>query len=338
MPPGREDVRMSQPPAAVTRREMILRTGIAIVALSLAGCASIERRKTRRVLFFSKSSVYEHSVIHRNGNDLSFAEKILVELGPKHGVEFTFSKDGSLFDPDYVKQFDAFCFYTCDNPMVVGKDGFPAMTPMGKAALLEAINGGKGFVGIHSASDTFHSNLAEDDKTREHLSRYKTYGAGADDFTKMLGGEFIVHAKQQKAKARVIDNRFPGFEHAGTEIEWMEEWYSLKEFAKDLHVLLVQETDGMAGEPYKRPPYPNTWARMFGKGRVFYTALGHREDTWTNPLFQQMLFGGIAWAVGDIDADITPNLEQVTPQCDIIPPVMPVAPSKNPSNTAPAKT
>ena len=318
---------------------MIIRAGIALAGVGLAGGALAEdaKPKAKRVLFFSKSSVYEHSVIHRNGSELSFAEKILADLGPKRGIEFAFSKDGSLFNPDYLKQFDAFCFYTCDNPMIVGKDGFPAMTPAGKTALLEAVRQGKGFVGVHSASDTFHSNLAEDDKTREHVSRYKNYGAEADDFTKMLGGEFIIHAKQQKAKVRVIDNGFPGFKNAGNELEWMEEWYSLKEFAGDLHVLLVQETEGMTGEPYRRPPYPNTWARMFGRGRVFYTALGHREDTWTNPLFQDMLFGGIAWAVGDVEADITPNIDQVTPHAEVIPPVMPAGAPKAPA-AAPAKT
>jgi len=304
---------------------MIRRSAIALAVLGLTGGAATEApAKPRRVLFFSKSSHYQHSVIKRTDKEsLSFAEKILADLGPKHGIDFTFSKDGSLFNPEYLASFDAFCFYSCDSPLVVGIDGFPAMTPAGKTALLEAVKGGKGFVGMHSTSDTFHSNMAEDDKTKEHLSRYKTYGDEVDDFTKMLGGEFIVHGKQQTAKARVIDRAFPGFEKAGAEIELMEEWYSLKEFSKDLHVLLVQETEGMTGEPYRRPPYPNTWARMHGKGRVFYTALGHREDVWTNPLFQGILFGGLAWALGEVEADVTPNLEKVAPGYATIPPVPP---------------
>ena len=129
----------------------------------------------------------------------------------------------------------------------------------------------------------------------------------------MLGGEFIVHGRQQKAKLRVADGKFPGLQNAGAEFELMDEWYSLKEFADNLHVLLVQETADMEGAPYQRPPYPSTWARMHGRGRVFYTAMGHRKDVWTNPLFQEILFGGIAWAVRNVDADVTPNLEKVTP-------------------------
>lgn len=303
---------------------MILRTGVAVAGLALAGGCAWPKpdggMKTKRVLFFSKTSGYEHSVVKRKGDELSFAEKILAELGPKHGIEFTFSKDGSLFTPEYLAQFDAYHFYSCADITLVGTDKFPAMTPAGKAALYAAVKGGKGFIGTHSASDTFHSNPTEDEKTRSHLSRYQNYGAQADEYVRMLGGEFILHGKQQKAKMRVADGKFPGLKNAGSEFELMEEWYSLKEFADNLHVLLVQETDGMEGAPYQRPAYPSTWARLHGKGRVFYTAMGHREDVWTNPLFQEILFGGIAWAVRNVDADVRPNISKVTPHCAELPP------------------
>jgi uncharacterized protein len=107
----------------------------------------------------------------------------------------------------------------------------------------------------------------------------------------------------------------------------MDEWYSLTDFSKDLHVLLVQETEGMIGVPYKRPPYPATWARKDGAGRVFYTSMGHREDTWTNPKFQQILLGALAWATGNVEADVTPNIESVTPDAWKLPPVSPPVPS-----------
>jgi type 1 glutamine amidotransferase len=56
-----------------------------------------------------------------------------------------------------------------------------------------------------------------------------------------------------------------------------------------------------------------TWAHPYGKGRVFYTALGHREDVWTNPLFQDLLLGGLGWAAGNVKATLTPNLKTATP-------------------------
>ncbi|MEI6862357.1 MAG: ThuA domain-containing protein, partial [Verrucomicrobiota bacterium] len=61
---------------------------------------------------------------------------------------------------------------------------------------------------------------------------------------------------------------------------------------------------------------PSTWARMQGKGRVFYTSMGHRDDVWTNPAFQSVLLGGINWATGRVDADVTPNLDKVAPKAN----------------------
>jgi type 1 glutamine amidotransferase len=75
----------------------------------------------------------------------------------------------------------------------------------------------------------------------------------------------------------------------------------------------------MEGSHYDRPPYPSTWVRMFGKGRVFVTSLGHREDVWTNPLFQSILNGGIQWSLGRVEADITPNMDTVTPEAGTLP-------------------
>src|ERR1051325_1147086 len=76
----------------------------------LAANADISKR---RILFFTKSSGFEHPVIKwPQGGGMSHAEKVLNELAPQHHWEFTFSKDGSLFTPDYLQQFDALFFYT----------------------------------------------------------------------------------------------------------------------------------------------------------------------------------------------------------------------------------
>jgi len=96
----------------------------------------------------------------------------------------------------------------------------------------------------------------------------------------------------------------------------MEEWYAMKNFANDLHVILVQETEGMVDACYQRPPFPATWARMQGKGRVFYTSMGHREDVWTSPIFRQVVLGGLSWILRRVDADVTLNVAQVTPKAN----------------------
>ncbi len=252
----------------------------------------------------------------------SFSDRILQKLGHKHGFEVTFSKDGSRFTPEYLEGFDVIVFYTSGDLTSEGGDGHPPMSEAGKQALLSAIRGGTGFIGLHSASDTFHTHESGAGNPPDELrfSRYQNYGEASDPFIRMLGGEFINHGPEQTARARVVNPDFPGFAGLGDTIELYEEWYSLKEFRDDLHVLLVMETAGMDGVDYERPPFPLAWARMEGLGRVYYNALGHREDVWSNPDFQSMLVGAIEWTSGQAEAEIPTNIRTVTPEADVFPP------------------
>jgi type 1 glutamine amidotransferase len=273
----------------------------------------------RKILFFSKSSGFEHSVISYKKEQPSHAERVLAEVGAANNWAFTFSKDGSLFTPTYLAQFDALFFYTTGDLCSAGTDGQPPMTPEGKQAFLDSIASGKGFIGSHSASDTFHTN----NEAKKGPERYKNFGEAADSYVKMIGGEFIKHGAQQSATMRCVDAKFPGMEKHAAGFDMHEEWYSMKDFRSDLHVLLVQETEAMKGIEYERPAFPATWARKHGAGRVFYTSMGHREDVWTNPIFQDILISGISWAVGNVEADVTPNLDRVAPGALTNPPFPP---------------
>jgi uncharacterized protein len=293
------------------------------LALSSSYAADASAAAKKKVLFFTKSSGYEHDAIKlqmRDGKP-GYAFAVLKSLGEKNNFDVVFSKDGSLFTPAYLAQFDAFVFYTtgdltlAKNNEALG-DGNPPMTAEGKAAFFKAIEGGKGFVGVHSAADTFHSPGNKNDNTPE---RHVTDGAKADPYIRLLGGEFIKHDAQQPAHQLVVDAKFPGLSAVPADFGPQEEWYSLKNFPADLHVLLVQETKDMKGPSYEREPYPSTWARMQGKGRVFYTSMGHREDVWNNPAFQAVLAGGIDWALGRVKADVKPNLAKVAPQANTLP-------------------
>jgi hypothetical protein len=280
-------------------------------AIALPLFSQITQAAPKKVLFFTKSAGFEHDMIKERDGKMSTAAKILQELGPKNNIEFTFSKDGGIFTPENIAKFDAFCFYTTGNLTDAGTDKNPPMSKEAKAAFLQAIQDGKGFVGIHSATDTFHSPGP----------RGQNDGDNADPYIKMIGGEFIIHGSQQAAHQICADKTFPGMSAVPDDFGPVEEWYSLKNFAPNLHVLLVQHTEGMKGAPYDRPDYPSTWAHMYGSGRVFYTSMGHRTDVWTNPVFQQVLGGGLRWATGQVDADVTPNLDKVAPQASTLPPV-----------------
>jgi type 1 glutamine amidotransferase len=298
----------------MNRREMLRRTGAAAVTLSLPawplGWTAPADAPKRRILMFSRSEGFEHDVVKRRGDKLSLAETLVTELGAKHGFEVECTKDGRVFVPENLAKYDGFLFETQGDLLKVkSRDDQPPMLPEGKKALLQAIASGKGFVGSHCASDTFHTPGPKfQNQPREQL----------DPYIAMIGGEFIRHGQQQRARMHVIDKNFPGFKDQ-EDFDVHEEWYSLKNFAPDLHVLLVQETTGMKGLDYERPNFPATWARLHEKGRVFYTSLGHRDDVWTNPLFHQILLGALAWSVGNVDADVLPNLQKAAPQASVLP-------------------
>jgi len=302
------------------------------LVLCLLALITSANADTKKILFFTKSSGYEHSVISWKNGQPGFAEKVLLDLGKKNGWEFTFSKDGSKFGKDYLSQFDAVFFYTTGDLCSAGTDMQPPMTPEGKQALIDYVRSGKGFIGTHSASDTFHTG----NEAKKGPDRYVNHGTNADAYVHFLGGEFIKHDKQQTANVTVVDPKFPGFENIGTNFAVMEEWYSLKDFSPDDHVLTVIDAPHMDGNDYKRPPYPNGWARMEGKGRVWYTALGHREDVWTSSLFQQILSGGIKWALGEVQAEVPPNIKEAAPGAYTNPPY--VAPPISTAVNVPAGT
>jgi len=279
------------------RREMLkLSAGLVCVSSFPFGWLRAAEGKKIKVLYYTQSAGFRHGPVTRKDGQLAFSEKVLTELGQQHGYEVVCTQDGGVFDGD-LDQYAAIALYTSGN-LTQAKEN--PMSPKGKQRFLDWVAAGGGVIGFHSATDTF-----------------RTPKDKIDPYIEMIGGEFISHGAQQKAKMRVASPKFPGADKLGKEFELMEEWYALYKFAKDLHVILVQETEEMKGQMYERPPYPATWARMHGKGRVFYTSLGHREDIWTNKeYFHPLVLGALAWATKQVDADVTPNIDQVTPKAN----------------------
>lgn len=288
----------------MTRRQAMQAVAAAAGAFAAAslplGWAQAADGKTRKVLFFTKSAGFEHSCIKREKADqLSHAEKVLVELGKSNGFEVTATKDGSYFTPEKLAEFDVVAFYTTGDLTQPSNDFSVPMSPGGKEALLKYIESGKGFVGFHCASDTFHGGEDEN----------------ADPYIKMVGGEFDGHGAQQKSKIRAVKGFAPLKDV--NDFELVEEWYLFRNIAPDMHVILVQETGSMEEQMHNsRKPHPQTWARQQGKGRVFYSSMGHREDVWTNPLFHEIILGGLAWAAGNLEAEVKPNLKQACPEVE----------------------
>jgi type 1 glutamine amidotransferase len=293
--------------SGLSRRDLLVAGGAAwLGAGAISRVLARPQGATKKVLFFIKSAGFPHPVVTRRGGNPSLAEQILTKAGKEHGFEVVATKDGRMFDPDKIGEWDAFVFETTGDLTTQGTmEKSPPMSPDGEKAFHDAVRGGKGFLGMHCATDTFG----------KHRQR------GADDpYIQMIGGEFNGHGDQQEVEIDIVDPKFPGiadgFGRAGESFRIMDEWYALRHIPDDLHVIMVQKTKEMKGPMYQRPNYPMTWVRTHGKGRVFYTSMGHREDVWESPMYQGLLLGALGWATGRVEADVEPNVRKVTPHYD----------------------
>ncbi len=187
---------------------------------------------------------------------------------------------GEKMSPAALKGYDAVIFANTTGDL-------PIPDPQ---AFLDWIKSGKGFVGMHSATDTLHGNPA---------------------FIDMIGGEFKTHGAQVSVDALNQDSQCPACQHLGGNWEVYDEIYQFKNYDRaKVHDLLSLDK-----HPNDKTPghYPISWCKPYGKGRVFYTSLGHREDIWTPntppgferknskekaEAYQKHILSGIKWALG----------------------------------------
>ena len=296
----------------LSRRRFLLNAGGAALSAGalLPGLLAhgADRRKPR-VLFHSRSGAFEHAVVRREGGRLSVGEQLMVEMGGRIGVEVECAKDGGVFDGD-LDRFDAFVLYWNLDPMTPNARDVPPVTQRGKDRFLEAVAAGKGVLGIHCASYAFLSGDRYEWQPPERR----------DPYVKMLGGELCAAHGVQKIRQRIVSPGFPGVDKLKTPVfEMVDEPYGLKNFADDIHVIAVLETEGLAGVGFQRPPFPSLWARRHGEGRVLYTVLGHDEAAWRSEPFQHIVVGGLEWVLGRVDAEVPPNLAAAAPEASKLP-------------------
>ena len=146
-------------------------------------------------------------------------------------------------------------------------------------AFLDWVASGKGFLGSHSASDTYHE---------------------APSYLAMLGGEFVTHGAIVEAEVRVSEPANPAVAHLAPSVRLADEWYRFQLMGPGRTVLLKFDRNpadgvGTAGEA---ADLPVAWQKPHGAGRVFYTALGHRQEIWDDARFRKHLLEAVRWAMG----------------------------------------
>lgn len=246
--------------------------------------ARVAPKKSRHVLIFTHAAGFKHSSIMRG------ADTVML-LGRQTGAfQATISDDPAVFDAEKLQAFDAVVLSnTTGDWLAPGADADRLSAR--KAALLSFVNEGKGLAGWHSASD----------------SNYQWA-----EFGQMLGGYFDGHPWHQLIKVKLDEPTHPLLAaFGGQSFEVTDEIYQFKDpYSRSrLRVLLSVDNSSIDAGKGKRADgdYAIAWVRRQGKGRVFYSSLGHREEIFQNPLVMQFYLDGIQYACGDLEIDDAPS-------------------------------
>jgi len=227
----------------------------------------------KRLLLITESKGFVHGVVNRGKNPLCQVEKTFLELAKKNDFfEVDYSQDSrSVIEGDNLKKYDAIFFYTT---------GELPLNDAQKSDLLAFVKNGKGFGGSHCATDTFY--------------KWKEYG-------ELIGGYFDGHPWTQKIRVIVEDQKHPATKHLGDSFVIDDEIYQFKApYGRDkVKVLMKLDMESVKNQG-KRADKDNAlaWVHDYGKGRVFYTALGHRPEVWNDERFQQHIIGGLRYMFG----------------------------------------
>ena len=221
-----------------------------------------------KVLLFTKTDGFHHKAQKE-------AVPAIEQLGKKHHFTVDWHEDASRINDEELKQYDVIMFLLTTGD-ILNKEQ--------QAAMERFVQAGKGFVGVHSASDTEYD--------------WQWY-------TKMVGRLFHAHPRIQTAKLKVLDRNFPGLERMPDEFLWTEEWYEFgEEKIKGLnYILSVDEKSYDPAADTGSPDsdgmgkfHPFAWYHEYDGGRAFYSGLGHLGPSYTDELFMAHLYGGIYWA------------------------------------------
>src|SRR6266404_5477391 len=264
--------------------------GLAILACCMFGSACLAQAAPKKLLVVTVTKGFRHTSIPT-------AEKILAELGQESGA---FTVDYVRTDEEMAQKMTAAALKDYDGVIFANTTGDLPLPD--KQAFLDWIKSGKAFIGMHSATDTFRGHTP------------------ADPYVEMLGAEFLHHDAQAEVDCLNEDPKHPACAPLPSSWHLKDEIYLMNGFERNkVHGLLMLDKN-----PKDKAPgdFPIAWCKMYGKGRVFYTSLGHREDVWDpntpatfkreNPkevseLYQKHILGGIEWALGLKPGDANPK-------------------------------
>lgn len=231
-----------------------------LTALLFLLIAATPAKKKIRLLVFSKTMGFRHASI-------GAGKLALLKIGEQQNWLVDTTEDAGFFTSDNLKKYDAVVFLSTTGNILDSTQ---------QQALEQFIRSGKGFAGIHAATDTEYD--------------WPWYVG-------LVGASFESHPKQQTARLYRTDKNHLSTVMLPDTWERFDEWYNFKNINPATHTLLrIDEssyTGGKNGEQHAM-----AWYHAYDGGRAFYTALGHTEASYTEPLFIAHLEGGIKWVLG----------------------------------------
>ncbi|MCQ6959369.1 ThuA domain-containing protein [Mucilaginibacter aquariorum] len=236
----------------------IKHTFIAALLLCLISACSFAKPK---VLIFCKTAGFHHESI-------AVGIPAIIKMGQENNFDVDTTTNAAKFTADNLKQYAAVIFLSTTGDVLNNEQ---------QTAFEQYIKAGHGFVGVHAATDTEYD--------------WPWYG-------KLVGAYFKSHpSKQQEANLEIVDRGFIATKHLPATWRRLDEWYNYKWIADDLHVLIkIDEKSYTGGE--NGDNHPMAWYHSFDGGRAFYTALGHTDASYAEPLYLKHLLGGIKYAIG----------------------------------------
>lgn len=248
---------------------------MALVCFGPASLATAAPAETAwRVLVFSKTTGYRHASI-TNG------VAVIRELGTQGGFGVDATEDSTTFTETNLAQYKAVVFLS-----VTGE----VLTSAQKTAFRDYLLKGGGLAAIHGS---VFGPLACEDK-------WSWYG-------EMFCCAFSNHSAVVAGTIKIEDGTNPSTRRLPQVWPRTDEWYNFTGTPRGCaHVLATMDESSYPGGSMGAD-HPIAWCRRIGQGRMWYTALGHTESSFDEPLFRQHLLGGIQLAAGKADADFSTN-------------------------------
>lgn len=258
---------------------------VAFAGLVLLSSAVSQAEEKARVLMITQSAGYRHGSVNRGKKELASAEIAMTQLGQQTGLfKVDCSQDCKAdFTKDNLKNYDIVMFYTTGKLPIADADMDYFLNDWLKQK-------GHGFLGFHSATDTF-----------------KDY----EPYWDMIGGSFNGHPwnSGNTVTVTVHDPSHPTMKSfGGTEFQIKDEIYRYKNWqpGKVRVLMSLNMAKCKPSEPYM---VPVAWVKSVGEGRMFYTNLGHNPATWQDKRHLDSIEAGVKWVLHKVDGESKPNPE-----------------------------